>query len=97
METKQKMAIAGTGLVMAGIGLSVVGAALIVPAVFSWTVRLAEKGADGLASRVEGASKTVGNRRGDPASILQRSENEPALRRSGGVVPVSRLTKASAP
>ncbi len=28
---------------------------------FAWTVRLVEKGADGLVAKVEGASKTVGN------------------------------------
>ena len=72
METKQKMAIAGSGLVVAGIGLGLVGAALIVPAVFAWTARLVEKGADGLAARVEGASKTVGT----VAGTLHRSFNE---------------------
>jgi hypothetical protein len=72
METKQKMAIAGTGLVVAGIGLGIVGAALIVPAVFAWTAQLAEKGAEGLTARVEGASKTIGN----VAGTLHRSFNE---------------------
>jgi hypothetical protein len=60
MESKQKMAIAGSGLIAAGIGLGIVGVAMIVPAVFAWTARLVEKGADGIASKVEGASKTVG-------------------------------------
>ena len=72
METNQKMAIAGAGLVVAGIGLGVVGAALIVPAVFAWTARLAEKGADRLTAKVEGASKTLGN----VAGTLHRSFNE---------------------
>jgi hypothetical protein len=72
METQQKMAIAGTGLVAVGVGLGIVGAALIIPAVFSWTVGLIEKGADGLTSRVEGASKTVGS----VAGTLHRSFNE---------------------
>lgn len=72
METKQKMAIAGSGLVMAGIGLGIVGMALIVPAVFAWTSRLVEKGADGLAAKVEEASKTVGA----VAGTLHRSFNE---------------------
>jgi hypothetical protein len=72
METKQKMAIAGSGLVVAGIGLGVLGALLIVPAVFSWTAALVEKGADGLAAKVEGASKTVGT----VAGTLHRSFNE---------------------
>jgi hypothetical protein len=72
METKQKMAIAGAGLVAAGIGLGVVGTAMIAPAVFAWTARLVEKGADGLAAKVEGASKTVGTVAGN----LHRSFNE---------------------
>jgi len=72
MESKQKMAIAGSGLVLAGFGLGIVGAALIVPAVFEWTVRLVEKGTDGLAAKVEGASKSVGT----AAGTLQRSFNE---------------------
>ncbi|MGA3187678.1 MAG: hypothetical protein ABSF22_11280 [Bryobacteraceae bacterium] len=72
METRQKMAIAGSGLVVAGIGLGIVGAALIVPAVFAWTVQLVEKGADGLTARVEGASKTVGS----VAGTLHRSFTE---------------------
>jgi hypothetical protein len=77
METKQKMAIAGSGLVVAGIGLSIVGAALIVPAVFAWTAGLVEKGADSITAKVEGASKTVGT----VAGTLHRSFNE--ARRAG--------------
>ena len=72
METRQKMAIAGSGLVVAGIGLGIVGAALIVPAAFTWAARLVEKGADSLAAKVEGASKTVGT----VAGTLHRSFNE---------------------
>ena len=72
MEPKQKMAIAGSSLVMVGIGLGVAGAALIVPAVLAWAAALVEKGADGLAAKVEGASKTVGT----VAGTLHRSFNE---------------------
>jgi hypothetical protein len=72
MEAKQKMAIAGSGLMVAGIGLGIVGAAMIVPAVFAWTVDLIEKGADGISARVEGASKTVGT----VAGTLHRSFHE---------------------
>ena len=72
METKEKLAIAGAGLVVAGIGASVIGAALIAPAVFAWSTRMLEKGADGFASKVEGASKTVGT----VAGTLHRSFNE---------------------
>ena len=72
METKQKLALTGAGMVIAGAGVTILGAALIIPAVFAWTTRLMEKGADGLASKVEGASKTVGT----VAGTLHRSFNE---------------------
>jgi hypothetical protein len=71
MDTKEKMAIAGSGLVVAGIGMGIVGAALIVPCVIAWTARLVDRGADGLAAGVEGASKTVGTVAGN----LHRSFN----------------------
>ena len=72
METKHKLAITGSGLLIAGIGLSVVGAALIMPAAFTWAARLVEKGAEGLTAKVEGASKTVGA----VVGTLHRSLNE---------------------
>lgn len=72
METRQKIAIAGSGLIVAGIGLSIVGVAMIAPAVFTWVSQLAEKGADSLTARVEGASKTIGS----VAGTLHRSFNE---------------------
>jgi hypothetical protein len=72
METNQKMAIVGTGLVAASIGIGIVGCVLIVPAVFALTNRLIEKGADGISARVEGASKTVGT----VAGTLHRTFNE---------------------
>jgi hypothetical protein len=72
METNQKMAIAGSGLIVASIGLGIIGCAMIVPAMFTWTTKLIEKGADGLTARVEGASKTVGT----VAGTLHRSFNE---------------------
>jgi hypothetical protein len=87
MESKQKMAIAGSGLVVAGIGLGIVGAALIVPAVFSWTAQMLEKGADGFAAKVEGASKTVGA----AAGTLQRSFNEA---KRAGVAEIKRSRSA---
>jgi hypothetical protein len=69
MESKEKMAIVGSGLVLAGFGLGIVGLAMILPAVFAWTARLAEKSAEGLAARMEGASRTAGS----VAGTLHRS------------------------
>ena len=87
MESRQKMAIAGSGLVVAGIGLGIVGAALIVPAAIGWTMRLVEKGVDGFAARVEGASKTVGT----VAGTLHRSFNEA---KRAGVAEIKRSRSA---
>ena len=72
MESKQKLAIAGSGLVVAGIGLGIVGAAMIAPAVFAWTARFVEKAADTLAPKMEDASKSVGA----VVGTLHRSFNE---------------------
>jgi hypothetical protein len=72
MDSKQKLAIAGTGMIAAAIGLGIVGAAMIAPAAVAWTARLVEKGAEGLTARVEGASKTVGT----VAGTLHRSFTE---------------------
>ncbi len=72
MDTKQKMAITGSGLMVAGVGLGIIGAALIVPALFSWTVEFLDKSADKVAEKVEGASKTVGT----VAGTLHRTFNE---------------------
>ncbi len=71
MDNKQKMAIAGSGLVAASIGIGVVGCALIAPAVFDWASRMLQRGADTLAPHMEGASKTVGT----VAGTLHRSFN----------------------
>jgi hypothetical protein len=72
METKQKVAIAGAGLMAAGVGLSIIGAALTIPAMLAWVVDLAEKRTMGLSAKVEGASKTVGT----VAGTLHRSFKE---------------------
>jgi hypothetical protein len=87
MDSKEKMAIAGSGLIAAAIGLGIVGAALIVPAAVAWTVRLVEKGADGFTAKVEGASKTVGT----VAGTLHRSFSEA---KRAGVAEIKRSRSA---
>ena len=77
MNSKEKMAIAGSGLVLAGMALGVVGVALVTPALIAWTSRLIEKGSDRLAAKIEDASKTVGS----VAGTLHRSFSE--ARRAG--------------
>jgi hypothetical protein len=69
LNTTQKMAVAGVGFVATGIGLGLVGAALIVPSVVAWTVNMVEKGTDLMAGKAEGASRTVGT----VAGTLHRS------------------------
>ena len=59
MDTSPRMAVVGSGLVMASFGLGVLGVALIAPAVFARGARLLEHQADGVAAKLEGcASKT---------------------------------------
>ena len=77
MDSNQKRAIVGSGLVAAGFGLGIVGAALIVPAVFDWGVRLIGRRTEGLSTKVESASKTLGS----VAGTLHRSFN--AARKAG--------------
>jgi hypothetical protein len=77
MENTQKMALAGSALVVAGAGLGIVGIVLIIPAVFQWTAKLVEKGADSLGPRLEDASRTVGT----VVGTLHRSFN--AAREAG--------------
>jgi len=72
MDATQKSAIAGIGLIAAGIGLGIVGAAMIVPAALVWGARFAEQGADRLGAELEGASKRIGK----AAGTLHRSFNE---------------------
>ena len=73
MKTKN-MAITGAGLVIAGIGLSAIGAALILPAIVELTASVVGKAGDRLASEVERGSRVVGT----AAGTLQRSFTEAA-------------------
>jgi hypothetical protein len=82
MESKEKMAIVGSGLVVAGFGLGTVGLAMIIPVAFAWTARLAKKSADGLSAKMDGASRTVGS----VAGTLHRSFKQAA--RAGVDIPI---------
>ena len=88
METRQKMAIAGSGLIVASVGLAMVGTALIVPAVFAWAAGLVDKSAGGLVAKVEGASKTVGT----VAGTLHRTFN---AAKKAGVAEIKRAQNAA--
>ena len=87
MESKEKMAIVGSGLVVAGFGLGIVGLAMTLPVVFARTARLAEKSADGLAARMEGASRTVGS----VAGTLHRSFTQAV--KAGVEIPIAHTSR----
>lgn len=82
MESKEKIAIVGSGLVVVGLGLGIVGLVMIVPVLFAWTARLAQRSADGLSAKMEGASKTVGS----VAGTLHRSFRQAA--KAGVEIPI---------
>jgi len=65
----KNIAITGAGLLVAGIGLSAIGAALILPAVVALTASAVGKAGERLISEVERASTMVGT----VAGTLQRS------------------------
>ncbi len=77
MESTEKLAIVGSGFVVAAVGLGILGAALMAPAALSWGARLLEHRADGINTKLHGASKTIGS----VAGTLHRSFN--AARRAG--------------
>jgi hypothetical protein len=73
METKT-MAIVGTGLVCAGIGLSAIGAVLIMPAAIVLAASVVEKASGPVGDTIKRASKQAGA----VAGTLQRSFSEAA-------------------
>lgn len=72
MDTRQKMALTGAGMVAAGLGLSIAGAALIAPAVFGWAAGLLDKCSERFGDELEHASRRVGT----VAGTLRRSFHE---------------------
>ena len=65
----KKMAVAGAGLIVAGIGLGTIGAILILPAVVAVTTSAAKKVGERLTSEIERGSRIVGT----AAGTLQRA------------------------
>jgi hypothetical protein len=90
MDAKQRMAITGVGFVAAGVGVSLIGAALIAPAAIAWAMSAMEKGAERLGPNVERASKTLGT----VAGTLQRSFREAT---KAGVAEIRRDPLSSSP
>ncbi|HVT93009.1 MAG TPA: hypothetical protein VHD76_09215 [Bryobacteraceae bacterium] len=74
MDSKQKMGIAGAGLLVLGTGLSLLGAALLTPIFAGWAAAWAQKGTARLTASGERASQTIGT----VAGTLHRSFREAA-------------------
>ena len=72
MDARQKMALTGAGMVAAGLGLSIAGAALIAPAVFGWAAGLLDKCSERFGDELEHASRRVGT----VAGTIRRSFHE---------------------
>lgn len=81
MDGKQKMAVAGAGMVVAGSGLIFIGIAMMAPAIASWTGHLVQKSTDRALDQFERVSRTVGT----VAGIAQRAITE-AARGAGGAI-----------
>ena len=77
MDHKQKLGIAGAGMLTAGIGLSILGIACVMPFVVSLAVRAVQKGTEQAIQGIERASKTAG---------MVAGKMELAVRRATGAV-----------
>lgn len=77
MNTNQKMALTGSGLVVAGIGIGAFGVALIAPGALAWGSRMFKRQSRGVSAKLEYASRNIGA----VAGTLQRSLN--AARKAG--------------
>lgn len=85
MDSKQKMAVAGAGMVVAGSGLIFIGMAMMTPAIASLTGHLLQKSTDRALDQFERASRTIGT----VAGIAQRAITE-AARGAGGAMKAAR-------
>lgn len=81
MDSKQKMAVAGAGMVVAGSGLIVIGMAMMAPAIASLTGHLLQKSTDRALDQFERASRTIGT----IAGVAQRAITEAAKGASGAM------------
>ena len=77
MTNSERAAWTGAGLLILGIGASVIGAAMITPACVSWSARrvrkIAGKTADRLFDNVEDAAVTMGNVAGRMQRTVRRA------------------------
>jgi hypothetical protein len=73
MNNKQKLGIAGAGMLTAGIGLTIAGIACLTPLVASLALRAVQKGTAQAIQGIERASKTAGTVAGKMEMAVRRA------------------------
>jgi hypothetical protein len=73
MDNKQKLGIAGAGMLACGIGLTVAGLVCVTPFVVSLAVRAVQKGTEQAIQGIEQASKTAGTVAGKLEMAVRRA------------------------
>ena len=73
MDNKQKLGIAGAGMLTMGIGLTIAGLVCITPFVVSLAVRAVQKGTEQAMQGIEQASKTAGTMAGKLEMAVRRA------------------------
>ena len=73
MDNKQKLGMAGAGMLTAGIGLTIAGLACLTPFVVSLAVRAVQRGTEQAIQGIEQASKTAGTMAGRLEMAVRRA------------------------
>ena len=73
MDTKQRLGIAGAGMLTMGIGLTIAGLVCLTPFVVSLAVRAVQKGTEQAIQGIEQASKTAGTMAGKLEMAVRRA------------------------
>jgi uncharacterized membrane protein HdeD (DUF308 family) len=73
MNTKQKLGIAGAGMLTAGVSLTIAGLACLTPLVVSLAMRAVQKGTAQAIQGIERASKTAGTVAGKMEMAVRRA------------------------
>ena len=73
MDSKQKLGIAGAGMLTCGIGLTIAGMVCLTPFVISLAVRAVQKGTEQAIHGIEQASKTAGTMAGKLEMAVRRA------------------------
>ncbi len=73
MDNKQKLGIAGAGMLTAGIGLTIAGMVCLTPFLVSLAVRAVQRGTEQAIQGIEQASKTAGTVAGKLEMAVRRA------------------------